>query len=297
MSWNTLLRTTVPSDGPERVDAAHVAEHAPAEVVDVVEGDRVALGQALGVAPAPADGDAGVVQVGDFVVGDRVVAAVADPDADGAREDAAAVADDVVVDRDVAGPLGFVRRDAGFADPHAAGAEVVEVAAAERAVAAALAEPDDVGADVADLAVLERHVPRAVGHDHRFDRRGGLGRLEPAGRREPLAVLEGQALERDVLDELARRRIALDDQELLRHRRDDLGLGHVLAGQRLVVQRAVAGQEPLARRVERRAGSSPGWKCELRRHGFQGFMPSPLVTSVACSGSTLSMNRRVLSQL
>ena len=66
---------------------------------------RVPLGQALAVAPAPADGNARVVEIGDFVVGDRVVAAVADPHADGAGEDPSAVANDVVVDRDVAGPL------------------------------------------------------------------------------------------------------------------------------------------------------------------------------------------------
>ena len=96
-------------------------------------------------------------------------------------------------------------------------------------------------------------MPRPVDHHDRLDGRGRLGRLEAAGRREPLGVPERQPLERHVLDELARRRIALNHEEPLDHRRDHLGLGHVLARQRLVVERAVAGQEPLAGRVQRRA--------------------------------------------
>ena len=46
----------------------------------------------LGVAPGPADADAGVVEVGDLVVGDGVVGAVTDPDADGTGEDPPAAA-------------------------------------------------------------------------------------------------------------------------------------------------------------------------------------------------------------
>ncbi len=84
--------------GAERVDAAHVAQQAPAEVMDVIEGERVPFGQALAVAPRPAGGDAGVEEVGDFVVRDAVVAALPDPHAHGAGKDPAAVQHDVVVD-------------------------------------------------------------------------------------------------------------------------------------------------------------------------------------------------------
>ncbi len=81
----------------------------PAEMVHVVEADVVAFGIALGVAPAPADGDAGVEKVGDLVVRDGVVGALADPDADGLGVNPAAGADDVVVDGDVAGAGRLVR--------------------------------------------------------------------------------------------------------------------------------------------------------------------------------------------
>ena len=57
----------------EGVDTAHVAENALADVVNVVVGDDVVVGLTLGVAPGPADGDAGVVEVGDFVVTDFVI--------------------------------------------------------------------------------------------------------------------------------------------------------------------------------------------------------------------------------
>ena len=45
--------------------------------------------------------------------------------------------------------------------------------------------------------------------------------------------------------------IALQYKELLRNRRDDLGLVHLFAGQRHVVQPAVACQEPFAGRIQR----------------------------------------------
>ena len=111
----------------EGVDAAHVAEHAPADVVDVVEGDAVPLGQAFAVSPAPADGDARVVEVGDFVVGDGVVGAVSDPDADGAGEDPPAAADDVVVDGDVAGVFRLCGGDGRLADADTADAQMHRV--------------------------------------------------------------------------------------------------------------------------------------------------------------------------
>ena len=196
--------------GAERIDAAHVAQQAPAQVMDVVEGERVPFGQALVVAPRPAGGNAGVEEVGDFVVRDRVVAALPDPHAHGTGENPPAVAQDVVVDFDVPGPLRFVADDPRLADPHGPGPEIVDIAMPQGAIAAGVPEPDRVDADVADLAVLDRHVPGGVGHDRRLDLRGGLHGLETAPRREPLAMAEGQPANGDVLDELARRGIAFE---------------------------------------------------------------------------------------
>ncbi len=87
----------------QRVHAAHVAQHAPAQVMDVVELDLVLHRDRRRVAPAPADRDARVELVADVVVRHLVVAAVADPHADGAVVDAGGAVDDVVVADDVAG--------------------------------------------------------------------------------------------------------------------------------------------------------------------------------------------------
>ena len=122
----------------------------------------------------------------------------------------------------------------------------MEVATCERAVAAALAEPDGVDSQVGELAVLDRDVPCAVGHDDGLDGRGGLRRFESARRRNPLTVLERKALEGDMFHELLRGRIALDEQEPLDDRGDDLDLGHVLAGKRQVGELAVASEEPFS---------------------------------------------------
>ena len=153
----------------ERVDTSHVTEHGPADVVHVVVGERVPLGQAVGITPAPADGQARVIQIGDVVVRDGVVTAVADPDTDGAGEEVPAAADDVVVHSDVVGPLRGVVPHARFADADAPGTEIVDVASLQGAVLTALAEPHAVAPDVAELAIFDRDVPRAVGHHHRVD--------------------------------------------------------------------------------------------------------------------------------
>ena len=92
--------------GAEGVDAAHVAQHAPAEVMDVVELDLVVVGRAGRVAPSPADGNARVAEIGDVVVRDLVVGAVADPHAHRAAVEVAAGADDVVVDDAMPGGVG-----------------------------------------------------------------------------------------------------------------------------------------------------------------------------------------------
>ena len=82
----------------ERIDTAHVAQHALPDVMDVVEFNLVADADRRRVAPCPADGYARVVQIADIVVRHDVVATVSDPHADGAVVDAAAMLDDAVVD-------------------------------------------------------------------------------------------------------------------------------------------------------------------------------------------------------
>ena len=93
--------------------------------MDVVELDLVMMGVAVAVAPDPTDGNARITEIGDFVVRDSVVRAVADPHPDRAAEQMAAVADDVVVDYDVAGQLLRLRMAVvrAVADAYAAGSK------------------------------------------------------------------------------------------------------------------------------------------------------------------------------
>src|ERR1043166_5378805 len=111
-------------------------------MMNVVVVDVIPRRRARPVTPRPADGNARVIEIGDLVVGDVVVAALPEPDADGAREHAPAVTNDAVVDRDVIGAFLRLRRDAALADADAARAQVVRFAALHRAVVTAAAEPN-----------------------------------------------------------------------------------------------------------------------------------------------------------
>ena len=251
-----VVEDIVADDGafgrPQRVDAAHVAQHAVAQVMDVVETDAVVLGEPVAISPTPAGGNAGVVEVGDVVVGHRVVAALSNPDADGRRVDPAAMVDDVVVHRDVMRPFGQVAADSALADANTAGAEVGQVAVADLAVLAAAAEPGGVVARVQDLAVDDRNVSRTVRHDGRLGHKSGLVRGIAVRRQWIRIVLEREPLQRDMFDKLLLFGFSLNHNQFLGDGSHDLGLRHVLSGKRHVVQRAFAAEEPLAGRVQRR---------------------------------------------
>jgi hypothetical protein len=108
-----------------------------------------------------------------------------------------------------------------------------------------------VDAHVRDFAVLEQDIPGAVEHHGGLEGRGGLGRTVAPGRREPLAVVEGQALEVDMLHEAAARGVALDQQELAGHGRYELHGGGIFSRPRLVIELSIPGQEPFAGLVQR----------------------------------------------
>ncbi|OPZ97833.1 MAG: hypothetical protein BWY71_01475 [Planctomycetes bacterium ADurb.Bin412] len=163
------------------IDAAHVAEDTPADVVDMVEVDMVVDGNGRGVAPGPADGNSGIIKVADIVVGNLVVAAVADPDTNRAMVEAGAAVDDAVVHGDVVGLFGRLP-DNPLAHFDAAGTEIVEEGPGDGAVPAAAAEPHAINADMTDFAILERYIPGAVQHDG-----GGDGYF-----RLPVAVAAGR---------------------------------------------------------------------------------------------------------
>ena len=202
----------------------------------------------VAVAPAPPHGDAGVAQVGDVVVGDLVVAAVPDEHAHGVRPDVPAVADDVVVDADVAGEVRRLRNLGRLADAHAAGAQVVEEAAPDGAVAAAVAEPDGVGAGALDGALLQRDAPGVVRHDSGGDVAGSLRAPLTLGWHAVVRILECQSAQRDVCRGRAGRAAEVDQG--LGHGGNDSGSRHLLARPGLVEKGAVAVEEPFARRVQ-----------------------------------------------
>ena len=95
-------------------------------------------------------------------------------------------------------------------------------AALDPAVGAAAAKPDAVDPRVLDPAIRQGHMPGAVGHDHGGDADGRLAVAVPLGREQVAAVAEGQALERQVLDESARLGLPLDLKEGVGDRGDDL---------------------------------------------------------------------------
>jgi hypothetical protein len=140
----------------------------------------------------------------------RVVAALADPDADGTGKDVAAVADDVVVHRDPA------VRSASLAampvSPIRTPPRRSRAAANRRSVQSKQPLRNQT-AYVPTWPISQsddRHVPSPVGHHHGLDRRGGLRRFESAGRRQPLGVLERQPLIVTCSTKFARRRVSLD---------------------------------------------------------------------------------------
>ena len=237
--------------GPQRVDAAHVAEQAFAEVVEVIPFDAVALGVAGRIAPAPADRDGRIEEVRDLVVRDLVIGGTADPDADGAREGQAAVADDIVMNPVVARMvlrLGFVVEGA---DLHAARADVGDQALLDRHLTGAASEGEAVTADVREFAASEDDLRRVLQRDHAVHgaHRGLIGNGEREGG-YAFGVAEGESAEDEVADFV--RRLAGQRQQLLRDRGGAAEGADGFARTRLVGQSAGTAQEPLAGFVEER---------------------------------------------
>ena len=186
----------------ERVDAAHVRQHAPGRCRGCGSSRCGCRVLTLGcVAPDPAGGDRRCSRVVDVVVGDPDVRGVAHEDADGAREDAADRVDVVVGDRTTA----VVRRRGSpaasapstFTPPAPTSTISLPTTRTSRQPVADL---DGVAADAGDPAVLDRDAPGAAQDDRARRRPRGLhGRLGRGHRR----VLEGEPAEAQALDEAA----------------------------------------------------------------------------------------------
>src|SRR2546422_1356035 len=82
----------------QRVNAAHIAQHALADVVEMIELDDVFTAGRFLITPVPSDGDGGVVKVVNVIVHDVILAALENDDADCRREDAPELMQMVVSD-------------------------------------------------------------------------------------------------------------------------------------------------------------------------------------------------------
>ena len=80
----------------EGVDASAIAQHTADHVVDVIVLGGVVVGPIALVAPVPADGHAGIVEAVNFVMGDSVLAALRQPDANTFRIHFSAIVNVVV---------------------------------------------------------------------------------------------------------------------------------------------------------------------------------------------------------
>ena len=236
----------------ERVEAAHVREHAPADVVDAVERDAVAAHHRGTVPPRPAHRDARVAEVADVVVLHRAVVHVSQPHADRAVEKASTMPDDAV-DHLHAARCALGRRHARVAEVHAAAAEILDEGIFNRAVVAVVAQPDSVRAHVRHASAREHEPLRARRVDRRVRHVDRALRLAHAGRRKIVCgVLERDAPERDVL--YARLGRARQHHEGGRHGHDGARRRRRLARARDVEELPrLLVQEPLARRVQRAA--------------------------------------------
>ena len=202
----------------QRVDAAHVGKDMLAERVHVIESDVVVVGMAGRVAPDPADGNAGIVEIEDVVVLDAIVGRMADPDPDARGMQPAAMGDQAlphgVVRHDLLRLVGrgapaMLARRRGLADQHPAAAQVDQFAAIDKVVPAAGAEGQGVAADVPHGTGLEGDVPRRHGRQRPADVHFGLGIALALRIERPIVVGERQPAKNQVLDPLPRRRVAL----------------------------------------------------------------------------------------
>ena len=81
----------------QAIDAAHIAQHALPDVMDVVEFNLVADTDRRRIAPCPTDGYTRIEQIADVVVRYDIVTAMADPHTDGAMMNPPAMLNDAVV--------------------------------------------------------------------------------------------------------------------------------------------------------------------------------------------------------
>ena len=239
---------------PERVDASHVGEHAPAEVMNVVADDPVALCRARLVAPCPPHRHPGVGEVGDLAALDGGPVGLTDPDPDPRRMEAATMGDRAVADRVLGDPGDRAPPRHGRPHHHPAGPQIEQFAAIDEAAAAADAKRQAVPADMPDPTADELHVASPGERDRGADVEIPLRRRLAARGHCPVAMRKRQADEANVVDRPARDRLPPHRDERVDAWRHDLGGFRILAIEGAVRERATGNVEiPRSRAPQRLA--------------------------------------------
>jgi len=205
-----------------------------AEMVDVVELDRVVVRAVRRVIPIPADAHAGVEQVVNIIVRNPIMAALGNPDADASRVNAPAVENVVIINQIAARLRGLGLGHTLLAHPDDAGAEVEEFIPLNPAILAAVSKPEAVNPDVRDFTVLECTIGRAICDDGRrhFDCR--LCAAVALWRKFPIGMMKRQPPQGDILDQPAFLGITGQSHQLQKPRRDDFGFANFLPWHRPV---------------------------------------------------------------
>ena len=241
----------------QAIDAAHVAELSPAEMVNVVVLDQVVMGRRRGISPTPADRNPRIEEVANLVVTDRISRASADPHTHAGVIHLAAVVDEAVEHFVTIGLEPLIVRHTCLAYPHAACTQVVYAALFDPVLLAAGLQPEPIPTGSGDRTPAKDATPGTVGPDGSLGDLGGRLAVDGlVGRHHPIGVLEGEPFELEVLDEPPRCRIAIQPQQLLDNRYNDLGGGHLFAKPRVIGYHArPAVDVPLARCIECRANT------------------------------------------
>src|SRR5690242_10449579 len=90
----------------QAIDAAHIRQFSPAEVMDMVEPDMVPFRGTVPVTPHPSHGNARVAKIRDLVMGDGIIARLEDRHPDGAGKNISARPDDVIIHGNAARKIG-----------------------------------------------------------------------------------------------------------------------------------------------------------------------------------------------
>src|SRR2546427_6170346 len=194
------------------VNAAHVAEHALADVVKVIKLDNVVVAGSFLIAPVPSYGNRCVIKVMNMIVRDSILTALKNDQTDGGRINTAELVQ-VVVANDVA-VVRFKRVLAlrRLADADAARAYVVNSIPNDPATLATLSQFQGVSTEMRKDGIFNHTVHRAFSQDITAHVDGRLCVQVTVFGQTPVRVCKGQSLQNDVLHGFFRRKIPFDTQ-------------------------------------------------------------------------------------